>query len=158
MYYIRVENGVINGSGEYPCLSEGFINIEVSQEFYNEFSKNPEKYIYLNEEIVVDPEYIEKEAAKREAQFKKDFFNTSLGWIRRKVSMKTGETKDFLTDLLPVISLGVQSGQTVNLITYRQPDFTQEIVDWESLQDIKQANALFIQECFAQVSIDFTGT
>ena len=157
MYYIRIENGKINGSGEDPCLSEGFINIEVTEEFYNEFSKNPEKYIYLNEEIIVDPEYIEKEVAKREKQFKKDFFNTSLGWIRRKVSMKTGEIKDFLTDLLPVISLGVQSGQSVNLITYRQPDFTQEVVDWEALQDIKQANALFIQECFAQVSTDFTG-
>lgn len=156
-YYIIVENdGKLEG-GQTPCLTEGIISIKVTEEFYNEFNKNREKYIYKNGEIIINPDYEQEQAEKREEQFNKDFFQTSLGYIRRKVSMKTGETKDFLTDLLPVISLGVQSGQTVSIITYTPPDFTQEEVDWESLQTLKTATPVLIQECFAQLSADFTG-
>ena len=51
--------------------------------------------------------YITKEelTTLKKEQFNKDFFKTSLGYIRRKVSMATGETKDFLSDLLPSISI-----------------------------------------------------
>lgn len=155
-YYIHIEDNTIISSGEEQ-MGDGFTSIEVTQEVYNDFLKNPNKYIYFNDNIIINPNYEQEQAIKRETEFKKDFFETSLGWIRRKVSMKTGETKDFLTDLLPVISLGVQSGQTVSIITYTPPDFTQEEVDWESLQTLKTATPVFIQECFNQVSKDFTG-
>ena len=92
---------------------------------------------------------------EREEQFNKDFFNTSLGYIRRKVSMATGETKDFLSDLLPTISMGVQMGQPVQIIAYDKPDFTQEITDWTVLQNVKTVTAEFVQECFLQLSNDF---
>lgn len=98
-----------------------------------------------------DDNYIEE----REEQFNKDFFNTSLGYIRRKVSMATGETKDFLSDLLPTISMGVQMGQPVTIITYNKPDFTQEITDWTAFQNEQTVTAKFIQECFLQLSNDF---
>lgn len=98
----------------------------------------------------------EKTEAKKE-QFFKDFFLTSLGYIRRKVTMKTGETKDFLSDLLPVISLGVSTGQVVNIITYKEPDFTLNEVNWLELQENKIVTPEFIQECFAKLSSDFTG-
>ena len=98
-----------------------------------------------------DDDYIKE----REEQFNKDFFNTSLGYIRRKVSMATGETKDFLSDLLPTISMGVQMGQPVTIITYNKPDFTQEITDWTVLQNIQTVTANFVQECFMQLSNDF---
>lgn len=98
----------------------------------------------------------EKTQAKQE-QFNKDFFLTSLGYIRRKVTMKTGETKDFLSDLLPVISMGVNSGQIVTVIAYKEPDFTQDVTDWEALQEVKTVTPEFIQECFARLSSDFTG-
>lgn len=110
---------------------------------------------YLAEKCPMKTEE-EKTQAKRE-QFNKDFFLTSLGYIRRKVTMKTGETKDFLSDLLPVISMGVQSGQAVTIIAYKEPDFTQDEVDWESLQEAKTVTAEFVQECFARLSSDFTG-
>lgn len=90
-----------------------------------------------------------------EEQFNKDFFKTSLGYIRRKVSMATGETKDFLSDLLPTISMGVQMGSPVQIITYDKPDFTQEITDRISLQSVKTVTAEFVQECFMQLSNDF---
>lgn len=92
---------------------------------------------------------------EREEQFNKDFFKTSLGYIRRKVSMATGETKDFLSDLLPTISMGVQMGSPVQIIAYDKPDFTQEVTDWTSLQSVITVTAEFIQECFVQLSNDF---
>lgn len=98
-----------------------------------------------------DEDYIKE----REDQFNKDFFNTSLGYVRRKVSMATGETKDFLSDLLPTISMGIQMGNPVQIITYNKPDFTQEVIDWTSLQSIKAVTAEFIKECFIQLSNDF---
>ncbi len=97
----------------------------------------------------------EEQINARKEQFNKDFFKTSLGYVRRKVSMATGETKDFLSDLLPTISMGVQMGQPVQIITYKEPDFTTDEVDWVSLQEIKTVTAEFVQECFLQLSNDF---
>lgn len=164
MYYVMVENGDIMGCGQLPCITEGVINVEVSEMLYNAVIADRQandgqsvKYIYSDGDIVINPEYEQQQALKREEQFKKDFFETSLGYIRRKVSMKTGETKDFLTDLLPSIAMAVNSLQTVNIIAYNEPDFTQDITDWESLQVMMPATPQFIQECFNQVSKDFTG-
>lgn len=93
----------------------------------------------------------------KQTKFNQEFFLTSLGYIRRKVSMATGETKDFLSDLLPVISMGIQSGQTVPIITYRLPDFSQELTTeyLESLQTVQNVTTQFVQECFLQLSNDF---
>lgn len=99
----------------------------------------------------------EEKIETKKAQFNNDFFLTSLGYIRRKVTMKTGETKDFLSDLLPVIYLGVTSGQPVEIITYKEPDFTQDEVNWLELQEKKIVTPEFLQECFAKLSTDFTG-
>lgn len=155
-YYIHIENNTIISSGEVP-MGDGFNSIEVTEEVYNDFLKNPNKYIYSNDNIIINPNYEQEQAIKRETEFKKDFFLTSLGYIRRKVSMKTGETKDFLTDLLPTIAMAVNSLQTVNIIAYNEPDFTQDITDWGALQIYIPATPQFIQECFNQISKDFTG-
>ena len=111
--------------------------------------------ILVDGKVQIDPEYEAKIIAERQQQFNKDFFNTSLGYIRRKVTMATGETKDFLSDLLPTISMGVQMGQSVTIITYKEPDFTQENIDWLSLQENKEVTSAFVQECFLQLSNDF---
>ena len=157
MYYIFVENDKIIGSGEFKSVNDDIQSISVAEELYNSYNEEPLKYIFADKEIKENPEYANEQRQKRISEFQKDFFNTSLGNIRRKVTMKTGEIKDFLTDLLPVISLGVQSGQTVNIITYNTPDFSQNITNWEILQEVKQATPEFIQECFEQVNKDFTG-
>lgn len=115
------------------------------------------KYIVANGELVLNPNYEAEQTQARQEQFNKDFFQTSLGYIRRKVTMKTGETKDFLSDLLPVISMGVNSGQAVTIIAYKEPNFKTDVVDWEALQEQKTVTAEFISECFARLSSDFTG-
>lgn len=109
-------------------------------------------------EVIDNTEEYEQEQIKaKQEEFNKEFFLTSLGYIRRKVSMSTGETKDFLSDLLPVISMGVQSGQTVPIITYSLPDFSKELTKeyLESLQAVQNVTAEFVQECFLQLSNDF---
>ena len=104
---------------------------------------------------VVDPDYEEKQAQRRENEFNTQFFNTSLGYIRRSVTMANGDKKDFLSDLLPAISMSVQAGQAVNLIAYDKPPFDEDITDWTQYQHIEVATPQFIQECFLQLSADF---
>lgn len=156
-YYIFYDKNTekLNGCGQCRCLNEEIENIEVSEELYNAYTENPDMYIWDGNEIVENPNYEAEQAQKREKQFNKDFFNTSLGYVRRKVSMATGETKDFLSDLLPTISMGVQMGKPVTIITYNKPDFTQEITDWTVFQNEQTVTAEFVQECFMQLSNDF---
>jgi len=97
----------------------------------------------------------EREARLREEAFKREFFQTSLGWIRRSVTMNDGSKKDFLSDLLPTIAIAVQAGQRVNIIAYSEPDYTQEVTDWTKYQSIVQPTAQFIQECLLQLGNDF---
>jgi len=104
---------------------------------------------------VIDEDYDEKQEARREAEFNKAFFQTSLGYVRRSVTMADGSHKDFLSDLLPVISMGVQGGAPVNILTYDKPPFDHDIDDWTEYQHQVAVTAQFIQECFLQLSNDF---
>ena len=71
--------------------------------------------------------------------------------------MADGSSKDFLSDLLPAISMALNMGQAVNIITYVTPDFTHDITDWTIYQEIKQVTPQFISECFNQLNNDFIG-
>lgn len=74
--------------------------------------------------------------------FKRCFFNTSLGYVRRKPYIKgTGEYKDFLSD----ISAGLVVGQPI--ITYTE-NLEQQFVT---------VTQEFKQECLAQYNKDFNG-
>lgn len=57
MKYIFVENGKINGCGECLQLTDGVQSIEVSENLYNAFAQDPDKFIYSDGEIVENPEY-----------------------------------------------------------------------------------------------------
>lgn len=113
-------------------------NSEYNYELYNGEYKTAEEIIAL-----------------RQSEFLKEFFLTSLGYIRRSVSMADGGKKDFLSDLLPVISMGVQAGQEVKVIAYTMPDFTEEVTDWTQYQHVETVTPQFVQECFLQLSNDF---
>lgn len=112
----------------------------------------------ITETIVYDEtqeEADEREAEERETDFKRNFFQTSLGWIRRSVTMADGSHKDFLSDLLPAITAAVQSGQSVNIIAYTEPDYTHDIEDWTQYQSVVIPTAQFIQECLLTLGNDF---
>jgi hypothetical protein len=122
-----------------------------------EFEKNSDNYTIKNGELEVIPNLDDILAKRRQEQFEKDFFSTSLGFIRRKVNMKDGSTRDFLSDLLIPIKAGIELGQNVEIITYELPDFHQELTQdyMVSLQERKTAAPDFIQECLMQTVSDF---
>lgn len=114
----------------------------------------------INGEVVDNTkEYEAQKAQERQKEFNNEFFLTSLGYIRRKVSMSTGETRDFLFDLLPAIEKSVSIGQPYPVIVYKQPDFTKEITTeyLVSLQEFKNATEQFCNECTLQIGTDFSG-
>lgn len=67
MYYIFIKDEKINGCGQCQCLNEDYTNLEVTEEVYNAFAENPDKYIYQDSEIVENPGY-EQEKAKKERE------------------------------------------------------------------------------------------
>ena len=162
-YYVFVENNRITGRGQVPVQAEGITCYAVSKEVYD----NWKMYICSNGEIILNPNYEEEQEQKRREMFESKFFNTSLGWVRREVHMANGDTKDFLSDLLPSIFIGVSSGTPVTVLTYDAPDFTQDIyqedewgdiidnVNWTELQHVQVVTAQFIQECLGQLQNDF---
>lgn len=152
-YYAFIENNEINGKGQCPCVSEGIVSYEVTEEVYN----NIDHYIWDGSDVVLNPNYDEEQEQARQAEFLKEFFNTSLGYIRRSVTMADGSHKDFLSDLLPVISMGVQAGSPVSVIAYNMPDFSEPVTDWTQYQHIETVTPQFIQECFLQLQNDFIG-
>lgn len=102
-------------------------------------------------------EYKQEKAQKRQGEFEKEFFLTSLGYIRRNVNMSNGSTKDFICDIVPALTNGLALGIATPIITYKQPDFTQEFTleYMESLQEIKPVTAEFLKECSLQLAADF---
>lgn len=83
----------------------------------------------------------EEKAQQREADFNKQFFSTSLGYIRRTVTMKDGTKKSFLTDILPMLVEGVPV-----LVYTRELEQSKVLVTTE-----------FINECKQQLLKDFYG-
>lgn len=61
MYYFFIEDNKINGCGE--CQRLDITNIEVTEEVYNNFVEDNDRYIYSDGEIIENPDY---EEAKRQ--------------------------------------------------------------------------------------------
>jgi hypothetical protein len=78
---------------------------------------------------------------EQEAEFNRQFFLTSLGYVRRSVSMKDGSHKDFLSDILPLLQVGVP------ILTYTRDLQQNKVLTTEQ----------FIGECKQQLLIDFYG-
>lgn len=143
---------------------------------YNTDMTIPEPYLEItkeqNDSISTDLEHIyfvengsllakNKLKIEQAEYWNKNFFLTSLGWIRREPILADGTRDNFLNNNLPLFALGMLSGQTVILpIAYNMPDFTQELSDvyMATLQIKNQAVTMgFINECTAVKLADFTG-
>lgn len=148
MYYANVNSlNKISAIGIGTMLTDEYgssnvQNIEVSEEVYNNAVQYGSNYYkYDNGAIVLNPNYEEEQQAKEDAEFNKQFFNTSLGYVRRAVTMKDGSIKDFLCDILPLLKVGIP------ILTYdRQLNQSKVLVTEQ-----------FISECQNQVLIDFYG-
>lgn len=83
----------------------------------------------------------EEKQEQEEKEFNRKFFSTSLGYVSRDVHMKNGTVKDFLTDILPLLKVGIP------VLVY-----TRELV-----QSKVPATQQFIDECGQQLIKDFYG-
>lgn len=63
-YYLFIENGEINGCGQARCLDEDVINAEVSEEVFNSFIDDTDRYIWNGSEIIENPNYEEVKRQK----------------------------------------------------------------------------------------------
>jgi len=136
-----------------PCIGK---TDDYKWAFYSQLPKNIAWTVrdYQLVDLRGTEEYQEWQKQQRIAEFNKEFFNTSLGYIRRSVNMKDGSHKDFLSDLLPTISMAVNMGQEVKVIAYDMPDF-EDLKPIEEYQHNETVTPQFIQECFMQLSADF---
>lgn len=123
MYYIFIENNKISGIGQCPCLNQDIRNIEVTKEVYDGYAEDNDRYIWDGEQIVENPDYEEKQAEARQAEFLKDFFKVEgYGYYRRqpKGYQSAVESMNVLFNVAN-ITKGVQEGL---IIFYQEPDFT----------------------------------
>ena len=86
-YYVFIQDEKINGCGQCKQLTEGVLNIEVEEEIYN----NIEKYIYLNGEIVLNPNY-EAEQARKERE-RLNILSMTRGDMFEAIILAFGKTK-----------------------------------------------------------------
>ena len=136
-------NQIIDFNSKY--LDEDILRVETSEELYEAWLLDEKKVIYKEGEIILNPDYETEKQAELIEQFNKEFFNTSLGYIRRSVMMKDGSSKDFLTDIVPLLQAGVQ------IITYSLNGT--EVVQNTGVVVTEQ----FITECKQQLFNDFYG-
>lgn len=115
----------------------------ISDELWAEYA-DTDKWDIINgvfTDISDTEEYKRKKQEEAEKLFNTSFFNTSLGYVRREVTMKDGSKKDFLSDILPLLQVGVP------ILTYTK--------------DLEQNKVLttqqFIDECKQQMLTDFYG-
>ena len=102
-----------------------------------------------------DPEEVKRrEEAARRAYWTTNFFQTSLGWVRKKATMKDGTVDNFLTDDLPLLAIGLNQGAQAKVIVYATPDFTQEI-DILALQSYVDVTPQFIMDCLLEKQNEF---
>ena len=105
--------------------------------------------------LILNPNWEEEQYIRREREFNKAFFNTSLGYIRRAVTMADGSKKDFLSDLVLSIKAGLEQGLDVKILTYDKPPFDRNVEDWTIYQHTVSATPQFIMECLTQTANDF---
>lgn len=74
-YYIFADNGLLNGAGQCKCLN--MANIEVTEFIYNDYIATPNKYMYEEDEIVLNPNYEEEQRQKE--QERKAMLNLTRG-------------------------------------------------------------------------------
>ena len=59
-YYAFIEDNKINGTGQCPVLNENIVSFEITEDVYN----NIDHYIWDGTDVVLDPDYEEKQAQK----------------------------------------------------------------------------------------------
>lgn len=156
--YAKLENGVPKFAPvNYIANGTTYLNFNTNIELLTEYGFKPfikaevpdYPYIISYEETEEEIREILTRDTEREAEIERQkqeklqrqFFNTSLGYIKRTVTMQDGSTKDFLCDILPLLEVGVP------ILTYSA----------SGIQSKVNVTQEFISECKNQLLVDFYG-
>ena len=92
----------------------------------------------------------------RKKWFKKNFFETSIGWIKRKAKINDGIEKDFFFDILPLIKLSFDLGIETTIVCYQTPNFSNEICNkyLKTLEKREVVTIDFIKECLEKTFLE----
>ena len=66
-YYAFIDNNKINGCGQCECLNDDILNVEITEEVYNDI----EHYMWNGEDVVLNPNYEEEEKEKEKERIAK---------------------------------------------------------------------------------------
>jgi hypothetical protein len=116
--------------------------IILPEEQINEITNNKEQVAFVVDGEVVMKDKTTIETEEQQKEFLKQFFNTSLGYVKRKVTMVNGDVKDFLFDIKPTLSVGNP------IITYN--------IDKTQNRGVLVTEE-FLNECNTQIYKDFYG-
>ena len=81
--YLFIENEKINGCGEIKRAEPEIINLEVSDEIYNNYIIEPYKFIYKSGSVIQNPEY-EKLKTQKEISDKISAISLQLEILDKK--------------------------------------------------------------------------
>lgn len=107
MYYIFVENEKLNGGGQCKCLDEDIQNIEVSEEVFNSFIDDNDRYIWNGSEIIENPNYDEIKRQKHRQEL--DALTLTPADVERALYKAKGmdfeDLKALIAQRIPTIDL-----------------------------------------------------
>jgi hypothetical protein len=130
----------------------------ISEEQNNAISEDRENIYFVKNGNIVPKNKMEIE---QKEYWETNFFNTSLGWVRREPTLANGTKDNFLNNNLPLFAFALASGQAAVLpIAYQLPDFTKELSE-DYLKGLQLRNQpitpQFISDCMLVKMADFTG-
>lgn len=119
-YYIYYENGELNGGGCCEQLTEGVENIEVTEEVFNSYLEDKDRYVYSNGEIIENPNY--EEDHRRTVRQELDQLTLTPADVERalyysELHMDFDDLKAFIHERMPSLDIKGLS------IEFRAKDF-----------------------------------
>lgn len=139
-YYIFLENGNLNGCGQCKIMNDEVENLVVTEELYNLYQKTPNKYIYLDGEIVENPNYEAEEAQKERERL--DMLSLTAADVERAIYKDKGI--DF-EDVIEMVR-GIEVQRTSNVSTESNtsnPPALQPSIDIKALKIELKANNFY---------------
>ena len=102
MYYLMIENNQIIGASQ--ALSGGdIVDIEVTQEVYNNYIEDTDRYVYFDGEVIENPNYEEVKRQKEEERIN-NLTMTALDFINflKQVGLTDLDIENYLNANLAV--------------------------------------------------------
>ena len=119
MFY-RIKNNELYDYANYQYADDCLETDIVTQ---TELNEHPNKVIVVDGELILNPDYDQEEAAKREENFKSQFFEIpNYGWFR-KVPKGYSSAVESLNTAFNAVTI-LQMLPANMLIFYQEPDYT----------------------------------